>query len=396
MSRPPVMNWVLMGAIIAVSILAWRSEDDSGSPVPRKLRPILFLFDRRLSDEQKIKRLHAMGKSREEATRLLDTMKKVAEVSPDDYKRLCDLASTYDYSPTIYEQMVLRGWTLKGLIGHMFLHANFLHLAGNMLFLWLFGNAVCAKVGNLWYPLIFIVVGLAAGAAQLLLSPAAAIGASGAINGVVGMYVIFYPLNEISCLYRFIFRYGTFAVSGVWLILMWLAFDIWGVASKGEGIAYFAHLGGFAGGFVLASMLLLTRLVTSDRGERTLYEVFGMTLSPRDAEPVSAPSAVASPAPPRFAAQRPAFHPSSPPEPVAVAEEPSGPPEPIPFDGDSEPEAAGPADTAAPPEPAPAQPKPFLALRCKCGKTFRVSREHAGKVFTCPDCGRRARIPDTW
>ena len=383
MSRPPVMNWVLMVAIVAVSILAWKSEKNADSPIPPRMRPVLFLFDRRLSDEQKTERLCEMGKTREEAATLLNTMKEAAKTSPDEYRGLCDIASSYDHDPTIYEQMVLRGWSLKGLIGHMFLHGGFLHLAGNMLFLWLFGNAICAKVGNLWYPAIFIVVGLAAGAAQLLLSPAAAIGASGAINGVVGMYVVLYPLNEISCFYLLffgvIFRTGFFAVSGVWLILMWLAFDIWGVVSKGEGIAYFAHIGGFAAGFVLASVLLLTRLVKVDRGEKTLYEVFGMNVTGADAAAPSEPTAARAPRviPADDVRSRP-YRPPAPPEPIPLAEDP-------------------PAGIGSPPTgPVSAPPADFLRLRCKCGQTFRVSREMAGKVFSCSSCGRRARIPTTW
>jgi len=77
-------------------------------------------------------------------------------------------------------RMILRDWSLAGLFGHVFIHAGILHLAGNMLFLWVFGNAICSKVGNAVYVLIYVGLGLVAGAAHLMLDGGAALGASGA------------------------------------------------------------------------------------------------------------------------------------------------------------------------------------------------------------------------
>src|ERR1044072_7029750 len=83
--------------------------------------------------------------------------------------------------------LVLGATSLLGLLGHMFLHGGWLHLAGNLLFLWVFGNAVCAMVSNLVYPLLFVIFGVVAAAAHLAFDGSPAIGASGAINGIVGM-----------------------------------------------------------------------------------------------------------------------------------------------------------------------------------------------------------------
>jgi membrane associated rhomboid family serine protease len=163
---------------------------------------------------------------------------------------------------------------LSGYLGHMFLHVGILHLAGNMLFLWVFGNAVCAKVGNLWYPVIYLGLGLSAGVVHTAADHHPAIGASGAINGVVGMYVVWYARNYISCAWLWFGRAGFFAVSSGWMILLWLAFDIWGAAAGGGSVAYFAHLGGFFAGFGLAALLLVTGLVQKEEGEETLFDLF--------------------------------------------------------------------------------------------------------------------------
>ena len=172
-----------------------------------------------------------------------------------------------------------KGWT--GYVGHVLVHADLFHLLGNMLFLWVFGNAVCAKVGNLLYPLIYLGLGLVSGVVSHLVHPQLAVGASGAINGVVGMFVVWYLLNDISCWYAYWFftsgDTGTFSISSYWMILLWLVFDVWGVFGSDGMIDYVAHVAGFAAGFALAAGLLLTGLVTMDRGERSLLQVLSGT-----------------------------------------------------------------------------------------------------------------------
>jgi membrane associated rhomboid family serine protease len=164
-------------------------------------------------------------------------------------------------------------------------HSSLLHLLGNMLFLWVFGNAVCAKVGNLAYPFIYFGLGLAAGPTAHLIDPRPAVGASGAINGIVGMFVVWYLLNDVSCWYAYWILaggdVGSFSVSSFWLILLWLAFDVCGLIWGGSEIAYLGHLAGFAAGFVLAVGLLLLRLVEMDRGERSLLDVLRGEPRPR-------------------------------------------------------------------------------------------------------------------
>ena len=173
---------------------------------------------------------------------------------------------------------MLGGTSRIGVVGHVLVHSSLLHLLGNMLFLWVFGNAVCAKVGNLAYPFVYFGLALVAGPTAHLIDPRPAVGASGAINGIVGMFVVWYLWNEISCWYVYwVFAaggVGTFSVSSVWMVVLWFAFDVWGAMRGDSTITYAAHLAGFAAGFALAVLLLLTRWVEMDPGERSLLQAF--------------------------------------------------------------------------------------------------------------------------
>lgn len=179
-----------------------------------------------------------------------------------------------DAEPEYASSLVLTSWHFVGMVGHALLHADVLHLLGNMLFLWVFGNAICAKVGNLSYLFIYAALAWFSAAMHLVLVGGPMIGASGAINGIVGVFLMWYPLNSISCLYWFYIRGGTFQISSYWMILFWLAFDIWGVASGGGSVAYWAHIGGFLAGLSLGAILLFTRAVKMVDLERSLIDVF--------------------------------------------------------------------------------------------------------------------------
>lgn len=174
--------------------------------------------------------------------------------------------------PAGSRRYVLQGWGLSGLFSHMFMHADIIHLIGNMVFLWVFGNAVCAKLGNGWFILAYVMLGFTAATAHLVLDGSPAVGASGAINGVVGMFLVLYPVNEITCAWWFWIRGGSVHLSSMYLIVFWLIFDIWGALSGSGGIAYFAHLGGFAGGFFLAIALLKAGWIIMDEDEYSLLQ----------------------------------------------------------------------------------------------------------------------------
>jgi membrane associated rhomboid family serine protease len=140
----------------------------------------------------------------------------------------------------------------------MFLHGGWFHLIGNMWFLWIFGDNVEDSMGHARFAAFYVLSGLAAAAAQVATNPESAIpmvGASGAIGGVMGAYVVLYPRVHVHMLVPLGFFITTIAVPaflmlGYWLILQLVSgFGTLGV--EGGGVAFWAHVGGFAAGAVL-------------------------------------------------------------------------------------------------------------------------------------------------
>lgn len=144
----------------------------------------------------------------------------------------------------------------------MFLHAGWLHLLGNMLFLWIFGANVEDRVGRARFLLVFLAGGVVADAAQVLSNPASEapmIGASGAIAAVLGVYVVLFPRARIQSLVFLGFFYQLIAVPAVIVLGFWFLLQVAdGIGSLGPttvvggGVAVFAHIGGFAAGALLA------------------------------------------------------------------------------------------------------------------------------------------------
>ena len=166
--------------------------------------------------------------------------------------------------PQRIEPFVLDGWSVAGLFGHMWLHMGYGHIIGNLIFLWVFGNAVCAKVGNVLYLPVYIGTGLVAALVHLIFDGRLVVGASGAIFGIVGAYFVLYPFNSIKCLLWFIVYVRRINIAGLWIILWWVALNVLGAISGFTAAAYFGHLGGFVAGVILAISLLKSKLVARD------------------------------------------------------------------------------------------------------------------------------------
>jgi membrane associated rhomboid family serine protease len=148
------------------------------------------------------------------------------------------------------------------LITHMFLHAGWTHVLGNMLFLWVFGDNVEDILGHGKYFLFYMLCGMAAGLAQMLIDPSSRvpmIGASGAIAGVMGAYLVKFPRSRVVMFGWFIFIF-TFDLPAWLMLIYWFALQLFGgfggagTASQG-GTAFFAHVGGFLVGIALISLL---------------------------------------------------------------------------------------------------------------------------------------------
>jgi len=141
------------------------------------------------------------------------------------------------------------------LVTSMFMHAGWFHLLGNMLFLYVFGDNVEDAFGHASYLALYLVSGLIAGLAQILISmlllgdlTIGVIGASGAISGVLGAYLVLYPTARIVTLVGyFIVPLPAILFLGFWFIMQWA----YGIFDPLGGVAYFAHIGGFIAGILL-------------------------------------------------------------------------------------------------------------------------------------------------
>lgn len=144
------------------------------------------------------------------------------------------------------------------LFSAMFMHGGWLHLGGNMLYLWIFGDNVEDRFGSVRYLLFYIAAGLAASFAQYAVNPASSIpnvGASGAIAGVLGAYILMFPKARVDVLLgRQVVAMPAFIVLGFWIVLQ-LVSGVGSIADTAQtetgGVAYMAHVGGFVAGLVL-------------------------------------------------------------------------------------------------------------------------------------------------
>jgi membrane associated rhomboid family serine protease len=252
-----------------------------------------------------------------------------------------------------FKPFILDGWNPAGMLGHMFLHAGFWHLIGNMIFLWVFGNAICGLFNNILYVPLFLILGMIAAVSHLIVGGGPMVGASGAINGVVGAFLVLYPFNNISCFIWFIVP-RTFSISSIWMILLWFGFDILGAYQGGGGIAYVAHIGGFIGGVAAAVIALKTNLIQPHSADMSLLKYFDQKfgISKRREQKLEEPDFLESiTAPP--AAKK----------------------------------------TVPPKEEVIDLPDDKIPVACTCGARLRIPSKYAGKKARCPKCKTIVPVP---
>jgi membrane associated rhomboid family serine protease len=157
------------------------------------------------------------------------------------------------------------------LIFSMFMHGGIAHIAGNMLFLWIFGDNVEHRMGHLRYLIFYLVCGVIASLAHVLVTAALAsdvgsmlipsLGASGAISGVLGGYIVLYPTRRVTVfLFRFLTDVPAYVAIGIWFAFQLISgLGMLGGGSQQGGVAYAAHVGGFVAGIVLVKFFTLGR-----------------------------------------------------------------------------------------------------------------------------------------
>jgi len=157
------------------------------------------------------------------------------------------------------------GRQLVTLLSHMFLHGSWMHLIGNMWFLWLFGNNIEDSMSRPRFVIFYLLCGLAAAGLQIALDPRSGlpmVGASGAISGVMGAYLVLYPRVRVFTLLPLGFYMTTVALPAWVMLLYWMALQFIGgigsIGGEGGGVAFWAHVGGFVAGVVLIKIFART------------------------------------------------------------------------------------------------------------------------------------------
>ena len=267
-------------------------------------------------------------------------------------------------------RFALNGWGM-GLFTYMWLHGGVLkgtvRLIGNLIFLWPFGNAVCGKLGNKIYPLVYLGFGLLAGVTHLALGVGPAVGACGVICGIVGIYIVLFPEDTISCFFLLPHPMAV-SISGCWFVLLWFVFDIL-ATGLGGSTTYYAHIVCAGAGFGLAVLMLKKKWLVMESDEKSLLQM----LSKEEKEDLSLVGSSKKDEKGQEGEKKDSGTVEKHPELVDKAKaEPKK----------AVPEAEKPEDD-------------FVRFRCECGHKIKVHKRDAGKAGRCPKCSRWLEAPRT-
>ncbi|MEL6573832.1 MAG: rhomboid family intramembrane serine protease [Pseudomonadota bacterium] len=169
----------------------------------------------------------------------------------------------FDYA--MIPARIAAGENYGSFVTSIFLHAGFMHIAGNMLFLWIFGDNMEDEMGHVPFLLFYLACGIGASWAQMAadpLSPIPTVGASGAIAGVMGGYILMFPKAKVDILIILIIIFRIIPVPAFIMLGLWFALQLFqsiGSDTSGGGVAYWAHSGGFIIGAILTIPLWLRR-----------------------------------------------------------------------------------------------------------------------------------------
>ena len=273
-------------------------------------------------------------------------------------------------------RFALNGWGI-GLFTYMWLHGGVLkgtvRVIGNLIFLWPFGNAICAKIGNKLYLLVYLGFGLLAGVIHLLLADKTAVGADSVMCGIVGIYIVLFPEDMMSC-FVLLPRPMAVSISGCWFVLLWFVFDIL-ATGLGGSTTYYAHILCAGAGFGLAVLMLKKKWLVMESDEKSLLQM----LSRKEKEDLSF---------------------------VASAKKEEKGKEEGGKKGEKEEKKdleavekqlkTADREKAEPKKTVPEAEKPeddFVRFRCECGHRIKVHKRDAGKAGRCPKCLRWVEAP---
>ena len=160
-----------------------------------------------------------------------------------------------EFMASVYARWDLVPYNVMTIFSSMFLHGGFLHLGGNMLYLWIFGNNIEDAMGHGRFIVFYLLAGIVAALAQFFYDPASNIpmvGASGAVSGVLGAYLVLYPYARIKTLLFIIIFIKIVELPAIVLLTIWFFMQV--LYSRFEGVAWYAHIGGFVFGLVMVKL----------------------------------------------------------------------------------------------------------------------------------------------
>jgi len=160
-----------------------------------------------------------------------------------------------EFVTSVSSRLDLVPYNVMTVFSSMFLHGGFLHLGGNMLYLWIFGNNIEDAMGHGKFIIFYLLAGIVAAFAQLFYDPTSnipMIGASGAVSGVLGAYLVLYPYAKIKTLLFIIIFIKIVELPAIVLLTIWFFMQV--LYSSLEGVAWYAHIGGFVFGLVMIKL----------------------------------------------------------------------------------------------------------------------------------------------
>jgi membrane associated rhomboid family serine protease len=332
----PVVNWLVLVGIILAFVFQTVTSETQVTEKPKKLteRPL------------------------EEVIRAPAAEKEVTEKRVDKKQVITGPMARF----------ALNGWGI-GLLTYFWLHAGVLkgtvRLIGNLIFLWPFGNAVCAKLGNKLYLLVYLGFGLLAGLIHLLVGSGSAAGAGGVICGILGIYIVLFPEDTMSC-FVLLPRPMAVSISGCWFILLWFIFDIL-AAGLGGSTTYYAHILCAAAGLGLAVLMLKKKWLVMEKDEKSLLRMLSREKEKKEEEQEEEKEKEEGEKEERKDSET-----------VEKQQERADREK-------TEPERITPEAEKA--------ENDFIRFRCKCGHRIKVHKKDAGKTGRCPKCSRWVEAP---
>ena len=165
----------------------------------------------------------------------------------------------------LYPAAVTRDGDYTGILTSMFLHAGWMHIGGNMLFLWIFGDNLEDQMGHVGFLIFYLACGILAALAHIYSAPGSTVptvGASGAIAGVMGGYLLLFPRARVDVVVIIVIFFRVFTLPAWVMLGIWFALQVFGgfsTPAQGGGVAFWAHAGGFIAGIVLTLPVWLRR-----------------------------------------------------------------------------------------------------------------------------------------